>query len=128
MGMGYGANFTEIVEQATVEEICPVEFANLQKAIEKSEDINSMEELAQGLYNGDDPTGEVEEAYEALCKAFEDATELPLGLDYHDSDDRGGCYDDVNGLFWWVNNVYEMTPAAKKLENKIKRKFFVTFG
>ena len=37
-------------------------------------------------------------------------------------------YDDVDGHYWWVENVYVLSPAAEKMGDKIKRKFFVTFG
>jgi hypothetical protein len=54
-----------------------------------------------------------------------------MGLGFHDKDEQGDRYDDVNGYYWWVDNVYQKTPQAKKFEklgHAIERKFFVTFG
>ena len=132
MSMDYGSNFVETIEEKTVEETCPCEFVELVKVIENQLeenelDVSDIDELAFSIKNDEKIPEPIKEAYQALCDAFEKQTGLPLGLGYHDTDE-GSRYDDIDGSYWWIGNVYQMTPEAKRLEDKIQRKFFVTFG
>ena len=68
------------------------------------------------------------EAWEALQKAFNKKTHLELGVDYHNSDDEGSCYDDVNGGFFTVAGVVHFTPAGLRARGKITQAFWVQFG
>ena len=129
MSMGYGSAHADTVEQKFVKKTCPKEFKAFIKAID--DDGNADFDFVANQCNFD-PTDEVPEpildAYVTLCKAFEAKTGLQLGLGFHNSDDEGSCYDDINGAYWWVGNVYQMTPAGKKYEKFITRENFVQFG
>jgi len=131
MGMGYGANFTETTDEKTIKAFCPEEFKAFEQAIAES-GVENIDEFALSIYNGDDGEDlETGQAYKILCDTFEKHTSLLLGLGYHDSTECGDRYDDIDGYYWWVDNVYEKTPRAKKLEEQgytFQRKFYVTFG
>lgn len=158
MGMGYGGNYADVVEQAFVEATCPQEWQALQKVLDHY-DIG-LESFARA-YQWEEPDGltddldipeeidsddmvdiknwqeqiltAVTRAWEALRSAFTQATitegrGLKLFVGYHDSEDKGGRYDEVDGVFFSVEGVYERTPAGKRFEEHIKRAFFVEFG
>ena len=129
MGMGHAANYADVVEESTVKQACPKAFNVLMVALEISTIFDGLDDLAQAT-KCDEQFEEkhLEDAFMKLRGEFEGRTGLPLDLSYHSSENEGGRYDDVDGHFWIVDNVYEMTKEAKKMEDKIERKFWCTFG
>jgi 23S rRNA G2069 N7-methylase RlmK/C1962 C5-methylase RlmI len=130
MGMGYLANFADTVEENFVKETCPKEFDALNEALNEDEDVTIDTVAADIENNPDDFTEEIQKAYKALKSAFKKKTGLDISIAYHDSNDGGDRYDDVNGVFWVLefSSVYKMTPAASKIKDKIRRAFYVVFG
>lgn len=134
MGMGYGASYADSVDEEFVKEVCPKELKKFRKALEdyfNTDDAESETMVYQDILPGFDTvegTEGIMESYEALCEAFEKKTGLTLELGYHNSDDEGDRYDDVNGEFWCVGGVYQYTEAGKKYSDKVKRVHYVTFG
>lgn len=145
MGMGYGSNIVDVVEEDFVKEICLEEFNTFVTALEKNEqdkesdiyeaitDIVSFAmivayEITISKDANDDETSPYEKTYIDLCLAFEERTGLSLDLGYHDLENDGDRYDDVDGAFWVVGNVYQLTEAGKKYEDKIQKSGYVTFG
>lgn len=136
MGMGNYAAFAEVIEEKFVKEMCPETFQELIEVLNEVENM-TINELASSTQYRDDLIGELStkcseeeaekivKAYEALCKDFEKKTGLTLYLNYHDAEDRG---DEVDGMFWCVDGVYQYTPAGEKHKDKIERKFWTTFG
>lgn len=49
----------------------------------------------------------------------------------HHSDEEG-CYDEVKGLYWKLENIYVKTEACRKIEaiigHEVNRAFMVTYG
>jgi len=131
MGMGYGASFTETIEEKSVKATCPEEFKALMQAI-KEAGVEDIDEFAHSVAWGDEAEDlETGQCYKELCDAFKKKTGLWIGLGHHDSQSEGDRYDEVDGYFWAVDDVYEKTQAAKDFEalgHKIQRKFFVHFG
>ncbi len=127
MGMGYAACFADIVKQDFVKEVCPQEFENFIQAI--SDNDIDLDEFAHAwrTYSSKDEKSEPFQTYQALCDAFNRQTGLELYLDYHDPDD-GDMYDDVNGVMWCVDGVYQLTEAGNKHQKQIQRKCWVSFG
>jgi hypothetical protein len=136
MGMGNYANYADTVTNDFVTETCPEEMAGLLKVL--AENDYSLEQLAMSATDGGDIEGElgldleeeaakaIMEAYETLCMTFQDKTQgLSLDIRYKDHEDRG---DEVDGVFWEVDNVYELTTAGKKYNKQIERKFWTNFG
>jgi hypothetical protein len=130
MGMGYGANYAEVVEEKFVKETCPKELEAFHAAVVANDNVD-LENVAKDLELGDDNgylTPKIKKAYKALTKAFNKKTGLNLGIGYHCIEDNGDRYDDINGVYWSVGGVWTRTPAGKKFESKITRSFFVTYG
>jgi hypothetical protein len=136
MGMGNYANFADTVTKEFVTETCSDEMAGLLKVL--AENDYDLERLAYCATNGGDIEGElgvdleeeaakaIMEAYEILCMTFQDKTQgLSLDIRYKDHDDRG---DEVDGVFWEVDNVYELSEAGRNNIGNIKRKFWTNFG
>lgn len=131
MSMGYGANYADVVSDKVVKKFCPKELKALEKALANDEEINDLESLGQYLSWGEEIGDKIDVALNALCKSFQKKTGLILNIAFHDKEEAGDRYDEVNGAFWVVDNVYAKTPEAKKFEkagNKIQRRFFVKFG
>ena len=81
----------------------------------------------------EDLQDKIQETWERLQKDFAKKTGLELDLGFHDADEEGDRYDDINGYFFSVGEIWQKTPAARRLEkkygkNSVDRKFFVTFG
>lgn len=143
MGMGYGSNFADTVDESFVKEVAGDALANFNAEKEawlNSEDSEGNERSEWDLfelleYEGQaviqDPNNENFEicnAYDDLAGKFYEKTGLTLSIGYHNSSDNGDRYDEVDGFFWCVGGVYVLTPQGEKYQSKIKRSFYVTFG
>jgi hypothetical protein len=134
MGMGYGANFAETVEQDFIKEVCPEALEAFLGSLDKGsdDDDNYLIDLdtfaCECACMNDDALNFP--PYERLCEAFKEKTGIGLNLSYHDVESDGDRYDGVDGVYWSLDfeDVYVMTPAALKIADKIKRQFFVNFG
>ena len=128
MGMGYGANYADVVDEKFFVEHCPVEFKALKNLIAEHkmnwQDLYDME-MDDFEKDGD---AVFKDTYENFQTACEKATGICPHVGYHSSDDDGDRYDDIDGHYWHVEGVWGRTPAGKKYEADIERKFFVTFG
>jgi hypothetical protein len=125
MSMGYAANFAEVIEQEFVKKQCPEQFEKFNSALDENQD-ETLESFAQNAEDLDEKSKEGK-TYIELCEAFEKKTGLSLYISYHDPD-NGDTYDDVNGVMWCVDGVYELTPAGKKHQKQIQRVSWVSFG
>lgn len=144
MGIRYGANYADTVDEKVVAEICPKEYEAFKKLLEKIGidveifakclvvdcDLNDYADDGETDKISEKDQDTVHKAYEKLIYAFDAKTKnAGLSLGYHDADDDGDRYDDVNGAYWEVCNCYQLSPAGKFLKDKgLSRKFFVSFG
>jgi hypothetical protein len=131
MGMGFTGSQIDTIEEDFVREQCPTEFQELLDSFEGCSEFDGLDDFAKivadlGL-NSEDNMTEPEKKYLALRKAFEQKTGLEIGVFYHDSQE-GDRYDDFFGRAWWVDGVYQYTPAGEKYKSKITKKSFVTYG
>jgi hypothetical protein len=127
MGMGYGANLVDIVNSDFVKKTCPKEYKVLEALIEEDE-MGGMDGFAQECRFEDYQTDEQEQAVKNLQNTFEKKTGLSIVLSYHDQQDEGDRYDEIDGAFWAVLNVWEMSDAGKKNKKHLEQRSFVTFG
>jgi hypothetical protein len=106
---------------------CPQEYENFMQAMNNND--MDLDEFAHTWrnYTSKDENSEHFLTYQSLCDAFNHKTGLELYLDYHDPDD-GDMYDEVNGVMWCVDGVYQLTEAGKKHHKQIQRKGWVSFG
>jgi hypothetical protein len=128
MGMEYYANVAETVEQDFVEKTCPKEFETFIDALDQDNEV-TLESFADRADTDDNEKNtEFFKEYEALQKAFKKKIGLDLYVGYHDRQEDGD--GDIDGVYWYLdfNDVYEMTPAAKKIADKISRQSYVTCG
>lgn len=130
MGMGYSANFADVIEDKDVAKLCPAEHKALMDAIEASgEDLEAFAADAQSDDFRDEFTDGVIALYKSLCEAFEKVTGgATLDLAHHDSENNGDRYDDVDGAFWGVGGLTRPTKAAKFLGKRVKESRWVTYG
>ena len=129
MSMGYASAYADTIEEKSVKKFCPKEFQALQNVIDETP--CTWEDVARAGNYGDiekDCGKEIYSAYQKLYDAFEKKTGLQLFIAYHDSEDEGDRYDDVNGIYWGVNGMYQLTPAGKKMNKYVERKTFVQFS
>jgi len=125
MGMGYAANYAEVIEDKNVGVICPVEHRAFMVSL-KAHDM-TLDEFACNLSIDEGNGIELENDYDKVCEEFHNKTGLHLSLGYHSRDD-GDRYDDVTDGFWQVEGMYELSEAGKKLEHLVQLKWYVTFG
>lgn len=137
MGMGYGGNFSVVIQESDLKKVVPAAFKRFATA--RADMLDDYEEFAQLVSNDDKMNPEVhgvkemEAAYAALQAAFKKATGIGLYLNYHSEDD-GDRYDDVNGIFWSLSfdDCYPESKQFKTLRKKCKKyagiHHFVTFG
>lgn len=59
--------------------------------------------------------------WDAFREEFKKETGVSIYLNYHDSEEYGSNYDDINGLHFTLefSDLYEKTEANKKLSEKI---------
>ncbi len=124
MGMGYGANYADVISEKDLSEIIGGDLVSkFYKAIDDaditiSDWINDWENCDSiAVYN----------AITEIVDAFNDKTGLYVSLQYHAEDD-GDIYDEISGYFWAVEGMYTLSDAGKKLEDKVTRNCFVSFG
>jgi len=129
MSSGYGAAYADCVEQKFVKRTCAKEFKAFIKEIDDEGNVDF--DFVANQFNFE-PVEEVPDpivrAYRALCEAFKNKTGLALNLGFHDQHDDGDRYDDINGAYWWVDGVYQRTPAGEKYKDDIQRCSFVQYG
>ena len=128
MGMGYGANYADVVETKFFLEHCPKEFKSLTKLL--AEYKLTWQEFHYIVRDNFEEAGDIllQVAYESFQVACEKATGLIPHINYHDCDEEGDRYDEVDEAYWHVEGVWDRTAAGEKYKNVVERKFFVTFG
>lgn len=137
MGMGYGACFEWVVSEESVKQVCEEEYRELSEVLDKFE--VSFDELASSICYQSEIEAEEEEvdeiffSFDQLVKRFKEKTDLTLHLGYHDSNDNGDRYDELDGYFFTVNfsEIYELTPVAKKAKEQgidVSLKTYVNYG
>jgi hypothetical protein len=138
MAMGHMAGYADVISNKFLKNLCPKEFKAFMKELGKADNGQSEDFDAQALFDYGDYKGILKDTkhplyklcflYNNLITAFKAKTKLTLTLCYHDSDSEGDRYDEVDGYYWTVGGVYQLTKAGKKYEKEITRSFFVTFG
>ena len=143
MSHGTSACFADVIDVKHVKKICLKEYKNFLKVL-KEQQVD-LEDFAQQYQYEELQNDLCVEAWNKLADAFELKTRvdykevegkqvvtyslgLTLGLGFHDVDEQGDKYDEVDGVYFTINGAYELTPAGKKFNSLFERKFFTEFG
>jgi len=63
------------------------------------------------------------DARNKLKRAFKAKTGLSLSIGFHER--NGFAHDEINGVYFSVDGVHQLTKAGKRCQKNISRKFFV---
>ena len=136
MSSGFAGAHADVIEfegKGSVMEIVPDEGLAFEKAVNES-DLGSIEEFARSVEQDDEALDDIViEAWNNLTTSFNLKTGLDLGIGYHDCDNGGDCYDEVDGAYFFVDGCYVKSPAMYEFEKKygvgvIEHRSFVQFG
>ena len=125
--------------------LCPNEYAAFRDSCLLSEDPEVFDSPADQreddsyyiklaadylAYDGDEIAGaeRVRDAWKALKTKFDSLTGLEVFIGFHDSESEGDRYDEVDGVYFAVDGMYELSEAGKKWDGVVERKSFVQLG
>lgn len=149
MGMGYGANYADVVADKTVQKIVGKKLLDdfMKKyealdctdlsAFDITDTLNYTAVMAPDKKFNDDTPERValRKAWLAVHDKFKEQTDVDLLVEFHSQEDEGDRYDEVDGLYFCISQVdlYQPTPAYQKMMDKfgedvVERKFYVSFG
>ncbi len=140
MSNTYTAAFAEVIEQDHLSPLVPASWDNFLTSLTDSEaldklietdDCSILDRFAAYIENNDPfppANNPILIAYKNLQKAFKKKTRLDLYISYHDSAERGDKGDDVDGAFWTVEGMYQLSPAGRKMKRFVTRKHWVNFS
>jgi hypothetical protein len=136
MSMSNYAGLADVIEESFIEEICSLELRDFREILKDNNyDLpsfamcanygNIIDEIILEDHLEEKTVEEIINIYDILCSKFKEVTKLELNIGYHEAEDRA---DEVNGVYWFLDGVYQYSPAGEKYKSKIERKFWTTFG
>jgi hypothetical protein len=140
MSMDYGAGYAEVISNLSLSKLChkeykafngllnktKVEGSTLVEFMNEGQDINLLSDITDDD-KASELQGKIVDAWVNLQSAFHKCTKgLELNMAYQEPE--GSSYDEVKGFYYCVGGMYQLTPAGKKFEKTVQRKFFVTLG
>lgn len=149
MSTGFGANFAETISKENLIKVVKdkrlvnnfiKKFLNYRFSACETADYDELAMTVSGEDIRDiDMDGKQFRALKALwdkiAKKFKEETKIDLYINYHDANDDGDCYDEVNGLFFnfYHRDLYQPTKKYKDMmakfgEDMVERKFYVIYG
>ena len=151
MSTGYCANYADTISKKNLIKVVKdtrlvnnfiKKFTNYRFAECETEDYDKLAMTVSGEYNDQDRDidqdskrfKELKALWNKIAKKFKDETGIDLYINYHDVNQDGDCYDDVNGLYFnfYQSALYQPTKAYKNMMAKfgdiVERKFYVTWG
>ena len=131
MSTGYGANYADTISNDNLNEIVKDNVTILMATLEKED--SSLDEFGQDVEQECDNVEyelfkKAEKIYHKIQKEFHKNTGLEVYLGFHSVYDNGDCYDDVDGVFWYVEGMYQLSLKGKKISSIVSRSMFVTYG
>lgn len=135
MAMGYSGVSEIIITWEELEKTNLVTFNKFKTALNES-----TFELEDILYNYYNELGsefketscyhKIVEHLEELIDEFEEVYDLKLIVGFHESSDYGDNYDEVDGGYFALWGVHQLTDGAKKLKetSEFNTKYWVHYG
>lgn len=140
MSMGHSACFGEVIEVEDIKKVVPEAWERFEGVCEKFVSDGWQEVIRAIVQDGgitelgltEEDRTLVGDAYNNLFDSFDKATGLELIANYHNGADCGDRYDEVDGSFFTVEGMYQISPKYKKATTefgfKTERKFWVMYG
>jgi hypothetical protein len=149
MSTGYGANYADTISKENLIKVVKnarlvnnfiKKFTNYRFAECETADYDELAMTVSGedicdIDQDSKRFKELKALWDKIAKKFKDETGIDLYINYHDANDDGDCYDDVDGLFFNFchRDLYKPTKAYKAMmakfgEDIVERKFYVIFG
>ena len=138
MSSDYYASDAITISVENMVKILPEQMKCFLEVLEKHN--TSIDEWAQCFVNDDydsiskEATSEIYPIYKTIEVAFDKITSAVDGkgmsclMCYHNKDDNGSRYDDVNGAFFWIFDTWEWTPAANLFKEYLDKSNWVEYG
>jgi hypothetical protein len=128
MGMGYGANSAYVVNEDKLKELNLLSYKKFTKTLKLEEEESGFD--AQWWAQGEELEEPLKSRWSALQKEFYEKTGLKLYVGYHDCNEEGDRYDEVDGLFFFATGIVAMTEAGTKAVESglVEKKWWVSFG
>ncbi len=137
MSSSHWPNCADTVEEDFVKEICPTEFDDLDRffdnhgsdfaALGYAQNAGDMPEVYEDEDSKEDYglDRKCQELWDKLVETFNKRTGLSLRIGFVEAEERS---DEVDGVYWAVDGVYQLSPAGKKYKDKITQQSWNTFG
>lgn len=130
MGMGYDGYFSVVVEEEYIERLSLTSYRLFKIIMDKLEEelgeYDFFAILGMGSVTGYDDISDARlhnlvKSWENFQKEFEVKTGMDIMLNYHNSEDYGDRYDEVEGLFFELDfrQVYQLSTEAKELMKSV---------
>lgn len=117
MDMEYSGYSTQIISNERVEQIAPKEYKALFYMVEFLVD-NSYSGYSIALFDNED-NADLIELTEILYAKVKEVTGLEITWNYHDQEEQGSRYDEVDGFFFEVCNGTIPNPKLTKETHKL---------
>ena len=150
MSMGYSACFSEHIEDDKLKKVLGTDAEKLDELktlIDKLSESESTDSVVRWLDEEDSSYLSDEELVETddftrlktlwteIMAKVKEETGLHLYINYHDSENNGSSYDDVDGVFFDFHHdaLYQPTKAFQDMRKKfgddiVTRHFYTEFG
>ena len=148
MATGYGANFAETISKENLIKVVKdkrlvnnfiKKFTNYHFSECETADYDELAITVSGedirdIDMDSKPFKELKALWDKIAKKFKEETKIDLYINYHDANDDGDCYDEVDGLFFnfYTSALYKPTKKYKDMMAKfgdiVERKFYVIYG
>ena len=128
MGMGYAANSDDVIDEKDLVELVPEEYAAFIDAL-CLQDVSIMTFASEWQWDGEFDDGVIDATFVEMQEGFKEVTGgLSLNICYHNSEDDGSRYDSVNGVYFSVDGMYQLTKEGERFKHIVSRRFYVMFG
>ena len=128
--MGYGGYFAVVVEEADIERLSLTSYRLFKITMNKLEDelseydffyILGMGDVTGHYHISDTKINNLVKSWDNFQDEFKAKTGIDIMLNYHNSEEDGDRYDEVEGLFFELDfrQVYQLSTEAKELMKSV---------
>lgn len=133
MAMGTSGCYADVIDINHVRKIAKKAFDNFIKVLTKQN--VTLDDFAQQMHSEEVENDKILLAWMNLVAEFElntskDSKEdgLRLNIGFHDKEECGDIYDEVDGTYFSVDGMYQLTTAGKNFQKFVSRQHFTQWG